>query len=220
MYREDEPVRRPQEHWRRPEIAQAYDRFRFDGLKGRLYRWREERALERALSELHPGSSVLDVACGTGRITALLACNGFATTGCDISPAMLAVARRRLICLGRDVPFVEGRVEQLPYRNDTFDAVACIGLLMHLDADARIRALRELARVSRGPLVLQYGCLDGLWHPGIVAFRRPPGHVRFPVSMADMRLDFARAHVIERVTLRVLPGVSSSVVVLVSKTAA
>ena len=82
-------VERPGEHWRRPDVAQTYDSGRFDNLKGRLYRWREERAIELALQRFRRGSTVLDAACGTGRITALLQRNGFRPTGCDVSPAML-----------------------------------------------------------------------------------------------------------------------------------
>src|SRR5262245_66110226 len=96
-------VEDPGEHWRQPEAAETYDAGRFDNLKGRLYRWREEHAIEVALRRLRRGT-VLDAACGTRRITALLQRNGFRATGCDISPAMIAVARRRLASLGCDVP--------------------------------------------------------------------------------------------------------------------
>ena len=135
-------VERPGEHWRRPDVAQTYDSGRFDNLKGRLYRWREERAIELALRRVRRGSTVLDAACGTGRITALLQRNGFRATGCDVSPAMMAVAHRRLTSLGYEVPLVESSVECLPYPKQSFDAATCIGLLLHLDADVRVRALR------------------------------------------------------------------------------
>src|SRR6185437_12615146 len=85
---------------------------------------------------------------------------GFRPVGCDISAAMIAVADRRLSSVGYHVPFIQSSVDHLPYRNGHFDAVTCIGLLMHLDRDMRRRALRELARVSRGPIVVQYGCVE------------------------------------------------------------
>jgi ubiquinone/menaquinone biosynthesis C-methylase UbiE len=210
-------VEKPGEYWRLPDIAQSYDRVRFGCLKGRLYRWREERAVERALSGLERGSSILDAACGTGRITALLARNGFQAAGCDISPAMMAVAHQRLRSLGHEVPFVEASVERLPYQDNDFDGVSCIGLLMHLDEETRARALSELARVSRGPLVLQYGCLDGLRRPDVVLCGRQAGQVRFPISVAEMRRDFTRGRLTERAMFWILRGWSSSVVVLVSK---
>src|SRR5881392_1078991 len=95
-----EVVGRPGEYWCRRDVAEAYDAGRFDSFKGRVYRWREERAIERALRLLPKESTVLDAACGTGRITELLQRNRFATSGCDISSAMMNVARLRLVSLG------------------------------------------------------------------------------------------------------------------------
>ena len=73
----------------------------------------------------------------------------------------MAVARERFASFGYVLPLMQSSVDDLPYPDESFDAVTCIGLLMHLDADARVQALRELARVSRGPVVVQYGCTDG-----------------------------------------------------------
>src|SRR5262245_4449348 len=53
----------------------------------------EERCVHDALSELPPGSSVLDLPCGTGRLTLGLLSRGFRVTGADNSPHMIAVAR-------------------------------------------------------------------------------------------------------------------------------
>ena len=210
-------VDRPGEYWRRVDIAQRYDSRRFDNLKGQLYRRREERAIERALCRLQPGSRILDAACGTGRITALLLRKGFRATGCDISPAMMAVAHQRLRSLGYQAALVEGSVERLPYPDNTFDGASCIGLLMHLDTEARGRALCELARVSRGPLVVQYGCVGVFRRLKVAMGGRPPGQVRFPVPVARMRMDLERCGLIERARFWVLRGFSSSVVLLVDK---
>jgi ubiquinone/menaquinone biosynthesis C-methylase UbiE len=210
-------VERPGEHWRQPEVAQTYDTGRFHTLKGRLYRWREERAIEFALGRLRRGT-VLDAACGTGRITALLQRNGFRATGCDISPAMMAVARRRLAALGYDVPLVETSVECLPYPDQSFDAATCVGLLMHLEADVRVRALRELARVSRGPLVVQYGCVDLFQRVSARLTGIPPGQVRCPVSEKEMRVDLARSGLRALSQSWVMSGLSSSVIVVLTKT--
>jgi ubiquinone/menaquinone biosynthesis C-methylase UbiE len=209
-------VERPGEHWRRPDVAQTYDSGRFDNLKGRLYRWREERAIELALRRFRRGSTVLDAACGTGRITALLQRNGFRATGCDVSLAMMAVAHRRLTSLGYEVPLVEGSVEHLPYPDRSFDAATCIGLLMHLDAGVRVRALRELARVSRGPLVVQYGCVDLFQRLGARMTGVPPGQVRCPVSEEEMQTDLARSGLRALAQSWVVRGLSSSVIAVLA----
>ena len=214
-------VERPGDYWRQEQVAQAYDRGRFDSLWGRIYRWREERTIVKALHGVPRGGTILDAACGTGRITALLQQEGFRATGCDVSSAMMAVARRRLTSLGYDdVSLVQSGVECLPYPDQSFDVVTCIGLLMHLDADVRGRALRELARVSRGPLIIQYGCVDACQR--LIARVRglPPGKVRRPVPESEMESDLSSAGLVTRTRSWVLRGVSSSVIVLATRKAA
>lgn len=208
----------PGDYWRREQIAQAYDSGRFDSLKGRIYKWREERAIQRALRRVPRRGVVLDAACGTGRITALLKQNGFLAAGCDVSPAMMAVARQRLAWLGyRDVPLVESGVERLPYPDASFDAVTCIGLLMHLDADVRVQALREFARVSRGTLIVQYGCVDLCQRLIARITGVPPGGVRRPVPEAEMLSDLARSGLQPRSRTWILRGISSSVIVVATR---
>jgi SAM-dependent methyltransferase len=55
---------------------------------------------------------VVDLGCGTGLITRLFAARGYAVTGVDPSPAMLAVARARPY--GDRVRWVEGSADRLP----------------------------------------------------------------------------------------------------------
>jgi ubiquinone/menaquinone biosynthesis C-methylase UbiE len=54
------------------------------------------------------GSPVLEIGCGTGRITIPIAQEGIAITGLDLAPSMLAVARRKLSSLA---PEIQERVE-------------------------------------------------------------------------------------------------------------
>ena len=51
-------------------------------------------AFYRALAQ-EAGGSVLEIACGTGRVTIPIAKLGFPTTGLDIVPGMLEQARRK-----------------------------------------------------------------------------------------------------------------------------
>jgi SAM-dependent methyltransferase len=209
-------VERPGDFWRVPAVARDYENCRFHNLKGRLYRWREERVIVQALSGLPPGSTVLDAPCGTGRLIALLRRRGFRPTGCDISIAMMTVAREQLTSPGYKVPLVTSDVQHLPYPEKAFDAALCVGLLMHLDADARVGALRQLALVARDRLVVQYGCLDGFNRARARMTGRPAGNVRYAVSEAEMRMDFERSGLRERARFWVLRGLSSSLVVLLA----
>jgi len=86
---------------------------------------------------------VLDVGCGTGRVTAALAARGAKAWGVDPSAAMLEVARSRV---PRGAGLREGRAEGLPFRDGWFDAAVC-WLTVHLWD--RPRGFAEVARVLR-----------------------------------------------------------------------
>jgi demethylmenaquinone methyltransferase / 2-methoxy-6-polyprenyl-1,4-benzoquinol methylase len=92
------------------------------------------------------GGTALDVACGSGKLTAELARiagDGGRVVGLDFSPEMLEVARR-------DHPgleFVEGDALKLPFDSASFDAASIAFGLRNL-ADP-VKGLREMARVVK-----------------------------------------------------------------------
>lgn len=65
----------------------------------RFQRHLDDRPVDRAMigafaALVHPGASVLDVGCGTGVASSALAAAGLDVTGIDLSPSMIAQARR------------------------------------------------------------------------------------------------------------------------------
>jgi SAM-dependent methyltransferase len=97
--------------------------------------------------DLRAGSTVLDVATGTGHV-ALAAARRFGrVTGIDYVPALLEVARSRAAAEHLDVAFREADAEDLPFPDDSFDYVfSAIGVMFTADHE---RTARELVRVSR-----------------------------------------------------------------------
>ena len=87
------------------------------------------------------GMRVLDVGCGTGRLSRLLAERGAKVWGVDPSGEMLEQARERA---PHGAGFKRGRAEALPFRDAWFDR-AVLWLVVHL-VD-RGRAVPELGRV-------------------------------------------------------------------------
>lgn len=67
---------------------------------------------------------VLDVAVGTGANLPHYPLDA-SVTGIDLSPRMLAEARRRAARLGRAVELVEGDAERLPFPDASFDTAVC-----------------------------------------------------------------------------------------------
>ena len=103
------------------------------------------RALESSLVE---GARVLDVACGTGDLSLVLAEAGAARViGLDFCRPMLEIARRKAVADSRSIPFVEGDALRLPFADATFDAVTIAFGLRNLASVAD--GLRELRRVLK-----------------------------------------------------------------------
>lgn len=119
-------------------LAPSYDRDRFGNSYGR-YVDAMERALLRAWLAGRDPESVVDLACGTGRLL------DFAMTGVDLSPAMLARAREKWP--GRRLVQADAARTGLP--SASFGAATCFHLLMHLDDAACAAVVREAARLVR-----------------------------------------------------------------------
>lgn len=91
---------------------------------------------------IQPGEAVLDAGCGPGLLTeelARLAGGEGRILAVDKSDDMLALARERL----RDLPSVEleqASIERLGESNQSFDAVACTQVLLHIENVAGVIA--------------------------------------------------------------------------------
>ena len=128
-------------------IAANYDRMNRLMTMGMDKCWRK-----RAVQGLH--GKVLDVACGTGDMSVLLAKQGCTVTGVDISEEMLNIARRKWYAGVSPAASASGSLayqvadaEHLPFDEATFDAVTCafgVRNFVHLE-----RGLREMVRVLR-----------------------------------------------------------------------
>ena len=102
--------------------------------------WSSREALD-ALA-LPDRDRILDVGCGTGELTRVLAEeSGGEVVGLDADPELLAVARAETDC-----PVVAGDAERLPVADGAFDLVTCQALLVNLPDPAA--TLREFRRVA------------------------------------------------------------------------
>jgi len=127
-------------------VADGYERFT-DGVIGRHLRAAVHR---RLAARFQAGDRILEINCGTGEDACMLATRGVRVLATDVSPGMLAVARRRLDAAG-----VADRVD-VPCRPiETIDADlgAFDGLLSNFGGLNCVAALEDvmprLARVVR-----------------------------------------------------------------------
>ncbi len=97
----------------------------------------------------HPGTRVLDVGCGIGRWSRLLAARGAVVTGVDLSPTMIAEARAQG---GRPAGSRANAASSCRTRRRwrskrTFDLIVCVTVLQHiLDVGAMRSALQRMAQ--------------------------------------------------------------------------
>ena len=134
------------------------------GLAGRLLGriWiRETAAVNDVAIDLldaKPGERVVEIGCGSGRALGWLAADGATVFAVDVSPTMLATARRRnahLVAGGR-LELLLGDGITLPLPDDAADAVVGVHTIYFWPDPAA--TLGEAARVLRpgGRLVLAY----------------------------------------------------------------
>ncbi|MGZ8803733.1 MAG: class I SAM-dependent methyltransferase [Microbacterium sp.] len=142
--------------------AAAYDRF-----MGRF-----SRPLATSFADwigTTPGQRALDVGCGPGALTAVLAdrLGAASVVGVDPSEPFVAAIRERL----PGVTVVQGSAEQLPFSDDAFDLVTA-QLVVHFMRDPRAGAV-ELHRVTLpgGVNALSVWDFDGGRAPQSLFFR-------------------------------------------------
>ena len=105
-----------------------------------------DRAIvDAALSAVPRDAVVLDVGCGPGQVSQRALAAGAAAVGIDLTPAMLAVARRR----APTVPLTCGNLLALPYRPDSAAAIIAWFSLHNLPRRLMPSALMEIRRVLR-----------------------------------------------------------------------
>lgn len=199
--------------YRDPAVAQRYDE-RWSGAGGQRRDERTRRAVERGLTRLGSLGAILDVPCGAGRFSAWLSQATPRYVGADAAVPMLHQARGKCAA-----PFVAADLARLPFRDASFDAALCIRL-MHLVRESELRQafLRELARVARRGVVLDYLQAESLkvWYARARASLGLRDHAPSALSRDAIRaeLEAAGLELVAFEPLRALPYLSDKVVVV------
>jgi ubiquinone/menaquinone biosynthesis C-methylase UbiE len=164
-------------------VADSYAELLRDVMDSRPY----ERAILSLFADLVRGFSdgpVADVGCGTGRVTAYLASSGLDVFGLDLSPGMIAAARR-------DHPglrFGVASMTALPVPDASLAGLLAWWSLIHVPDEAIPSVLTGFRRVLRPGAPLMVGFFTGDQirlktsgyggHPmNVHVFHRPPSRV-------------------------------------------
>lgn len=129
-------------------VADYYDNWAED-YDRTLRQWQyeaPEQVAERLRAELAPEALILDAGCGTGLSGRALAAAGFTTIdGMDVSAHSLEIARKQSVY--RDLAHVDMQKPPLPYTDDTYDGLVCVGVMTYLpDSDTILREFRRVLK--------------------------------------------------------------------------
>jgi ubiquinone/menaquinone biosynthesis C-methylase UbiE len=112
---------------------------------------REETFKRRLIEQarLRAGHRILDLGCGTGTLAVMVGElePDAEIVGLDADAEMLSQAEAKAREAGLPVRFDEGRSDELPYEDQSFDRVLATLFFHHLSDEAKERAIAEVARV-------------------------------------------------------------------------
>ncbi|MFV2021177.1 class I SAM-dependent methyltransferase [Micromonospora sp. LOL_023] len=163
-------------------VRRAYDTVAAD-YAARLPDTRAEAPLDLAMVDAFaeavragsgPGDDplVLDAGCGAGRMSQHLADRGCRVVGVDLSPGMIAMARRD----HRELPFTVGTLTGLPFPDGRFAGVLLWYSTIHTPHAGQGRVFAEAARVLRPGGHLLVGFQAGHGTRDVAATYRRFGH--------------------------------------------
>lgn len=177
-------------------VRDAYDAVAADYAE-HLPDTRAESALDLAVLDHFAASvagrgQVLDAGCGAGRMTRHLADRGCAVEGVDLSPAMVAAARR----VHPDLTFTVGSLDDLPHRDAQFAGLLLWYSTIHTPPEHLDRIFAEAVRVLSpgGHLLVAFQAGHGTRDVG-AAYRRfgHDVHLLRHLTTADAMGDQLRA---------------------------
>lgn len=157
---------RPADYLLYTKSAEQYDRVRFSGRAGN---WGHRRQLDilKSLCDDWHGKNVLEIGCGTGRITEMLVRWGAKVTATDITAEMLDVARVRFKAYdpARVPDFRTMSVFDIDMNLQVYDYVIMVNVFGRL-SNARDAIAGLASRMSRDSrLVFTFPCLTSVLFP-------------------------------------------------------
>jgi SAM-dependent methyltransferase len=142
------------------------------------------------------GGPVADVGCGPGYVTSYLHDAGVDAFGIDLSPEMVAIARRDYPCLRFDV----GTMTDLDLEDDSVAGIVAFWSVIHVPDHAVLGVFEQFHRVLRpgGLLLVGFHVGDGRRHTSegytgrpinVESFHRPPSKIAGWLRDAGFTMD-------------------------------
>jgi ubiquinone/menaquinone biosynthesis C-methylase UbiE len=127
--------------------------------------------------------SALEIGCGAGAFTRLLATRARSVVGCDLSPQMIRLAQEQQqqqeqrSASRSHIEYLTGDVMRLSFAAESFDCIVTIATLHHLPRVEALRKMKDMLKPG-GRLIIQDMAADG----GLID--RAISALAYPVSAA------------------------------------
>lgn len=119
-------------------MSTFYDIHATDFSKSRFRVWPH---VKQFLDDLPPNFRVLDIGCGNGKN--MIYRQDLQMVGLEHSQSLTD------ICVQRGLKVLQGDARNLPFEDNTFDAIIMIAVIHHINPDEHIKVLNEIKRVLK-----------------------------------------------------------------------
>lgn len=141
------------------QVAAEYAEKYKDEMDGKPF---DRVCLDRLARQVGSLGPICDMGCGPGQIARYLHRQGVETLGVDLSPRMVAEAKR----LNPEIHFHQGDMLSLPDPYNSWGGIAAFYCIIHIPRERVLDALREMKRVLKpgGLLLVTFHIGDEIKH--------------------------------------------------------
>lgn len=140
------------------DVAKLYNKNRTSSLKWK----REQKIMEKIISNFSPKSTILDLPIGTGRLLPFYDSCDHKVYGVDISTDMLEETSKVIKGINANVDLIEGNIEKIPLPDNSVDYVVCMRLFNLVPMSTVEIGLKEFCRVSRDRIFFQIRVVEDI----------------------------------------------------------
>jgi ubiquinone/menaquinone biosynthesis C-methylase UbiE len=135
-----------EKHYQDEKVVSKYEKKRFSSTGGQFVDQSEKEIILSLLKEEKP-RKILDLGAGTGRISLLLAEEGYDVTSFDQSDEMLGTIEKKAKEGDLKISLIKGDAFNLPFEDNTFDSCISLRVLWHFKNPEKI--MKEVQRVLK-----------------------------------------------------------------------
>jgi 2-polyprenyl-3-methyl-5-hydroxy-6-metoxy-1,4-benzoquinol methylase len=212
----------PSTEYQDQALAERYDKVRFSSGTGYFINNREQQFVRRTFKGLPTGAAIVDLPCGTGRLSIPLLEDGYRVVGADISPAMLNVAKQKLKEFGDQFTTEVIDAHNLSQLGIVFQGAVCARIFVHMPFEEQVAFLKAVADNTDGPIIITHS-INTPWMRLRRSIKRLLGHhgtpARYTVTNTDLRRLLTEAGLREKERFSPIPLISEAVMVVAEKSA-